>query len=110
MIPSSISYSALAINTPNDTNSIRLLRRELFDIRTQLMAEDSRVEETDELSSSTIAGLSTGDDLTPGIYEGGFKTWECAVDLARYLVGQWNAIAGAVGTRGMHLIEVRDFE
>lgn len=31
-----------------------------------------------------IAGLSD-DDIEPCIYEGGFKTWECSVDLARYL-------------------------
>lgn len=31
-----------------------------------------------------IAGLSD-DDIEPYIYEGGFKTWECSVDLANYL-------------------------
>ena len=24
-------------------------------------------------------------DLIPGVYEGGFKLWECAVDLSRFL-------------------------
>lgn len=109
MLPSSISYSTFAINVPNETNSIHLLRRELFDIRAQLMAEDTRLEEVHQFSSNPIAGLSTGDDLTPGVYEGGFKTWECAIDLAQYLVGQWDAIAEAIGTRGFHVIEVRDF-
>lgn len=84
------------------------MRRELFDIRTQLMAEDSSIEWANEFSSTTIAGLSTGDDLTPGVYEGGFKTWECAIDLAQYLVGQWETIVGPVETRGLHVIEVRD--
>jgi hypothetical protein len=28
---------------------------------------------------------STDSDLVPGIYEGGLKTWECALDLAAYL-------------------------
>ena len=88
---------------------MKLLRRELFDIRAQLMAEDSRMEEADEHSLNMIAGLATEDDLKPGIYEGGFKTWECAIDLAQYLVGQWKTIAGCVGTRGLHFIEVRDF-
>lgn len=73
------------------------------------MAEDSRIAEVDEYSSNTLAGLSTGDDLTPGIYEGGFKTWECAIDLAQYLAGQWNTIVEAVGTRGLRVIEVCDF-
>lgn len=31
-----------------------------------------------------ISGLKTG-DLTSGVYEGGFKTWECALDLASVL-------------------------
>lgn len=72
------------------------------------MAEDFRMEQADDFSSNAIAGLSTGDDLTPGVYEGGFKTWECAIDLAHYLVGHWSAIAGTVGTRGLQVIEVRD--
>ena len=25
------------------------------------------------------------DDITPNVYEGGFKTWECSLDLAGYL-------------------------
>ena len=40
-----------------------------------------------EDTSSTpepIAGLSN-DDIAPNVYEGGFKTWECSVDLANYL-------------------------
>ncbi len=42
------------------------------------MAEDSI------LDDASATGLST-DDIKPHIYEGGFKTWECAVDLAKYL-------------------------
>lgn len=42
------------------------------------MAEDASSE------NEPIAGLSN-DDITPHVYEGGFKTWECSVDLATYL-------------------------
>lgn len=42
------------------------------------MAEDST------LDDASATGLST-DDIKPNVYEGGFKTWECAVDLAKYL-------------------------
>ena len=42
------------------------------------MAEDQSPDK------STIASLSS-DDITPDIYEGGFKTWECSLDLAGYL-------------------------
>ena len=41
--------------------------------------------EEDDLDESLTAGLSV-DDIKPRIYEGGFKTWECSVDLARYLL------------------------
>jgi len=27
-------------------------------------------------------------DLAPGIYEGGFKVWECSLDLAKFIAGQ----------------------
>lgn len=30
-----------------------------------------------------ISGLEKG-DITPAVYEGGFKSWECAIDLARF--------------------------
>lgn len=53
-------------------------RRSIFDIRTQLMAE-ANPEEND--NDNLLAGLERG-DLSSGVYEGGFKTWECAVDLA----------------------------
>ena len=39
----------------------------------------------DQMSGQTnIAGYPV-DDIVPNLYEGGFKTWECAVDLAQYL-------------------------
>jgi protein-histidine N-methyltransferase len=34
-----------------------------------------------------ISGLDTG-DLSSGFYEGGFKTWECAVDLAAFVANR----------------------
>ena len=53
---------------------------------------------------SPAVGLSTN-DITPNVYEGGFKTWECAVDLAGYLFEilseDWK-LAG----REVHVIEV----
>ncbi|XP_041365983.1 histidine protein methyltransferase 1 homolog [Gigantopelta aegis] len=33
-------------------------------------------------------------DLAPGVYEGGFKVWECGVDLANFLCDQCIEIAG----------------
>ncbi|KAK5458419.1 hypothetical protein LTS15_004500 [Exophiala xenobiotica] len=54
-------------------------RRSLFDIRAQLMAE------ADDDADTLLSGLENG-DLTSGIYEGGFKTWECSLDLASLVV------------------------
>lgn len=63
------------------------------------MAEDDVSDQ-----SSPAVGLSA-DDITPNVYEGGFKTWECAVDLASHLSGSlgndWD-----LGGREVHVIEV----
>lgn len=106
-LPSQISYNTLTlpINASKDggEGKIYLGRREVFDIRTQLMAEDDDGDDDDEQNGTNsndtttpapgaqrirnktlISGLEKG-DLTPGVYEGGFKTWECAVYLASYL-------------------------
>jgi SAM-dependent methyltransferase len=36
--------------------------------------------------NSTFSDLVRTSDLRPGVYEGGFKLWECAVDLVRFLL------------------------
>ncbi|EXJ88171.1 hypothetical protein A1O1_05099 [Capronia coronata CBS 617.96] len=104
-LPSQISYNTLTIPTPTPTptssstlptplsnfqdtastttiqsNHTQVLRRSLFDIRAQLMAE-ADPSTNDDAAETMLAGLESG-DLTSGIYEGGFKTWECALDLA----------------------------
>ncbi|KAF2017891.1 hypothetical protein BU24DRAFT_420946 [Aaosphaeria arxii CBS 175.79] len=75
-LPDKLSYSILKTTSPKG-NISHLPRRELFDIRLQLMAEDD--------SSSTIAGLDASDVQT-NVYEGGYKTWECSLDLISYLL------------------------
>ena len=88
--------------TPGHEGS-RLPRRELFDIRAQLMAE----EEMSGISPKLAIGLSS-DDITPRVYEGGFKTWECCVDLAQYL--EQLVLEGYLELRGreVQIVEVRD--
>lgn len=80
--------------------SITLARREVFDIRAQLMAEDSTEQENNE---ELISGLEHG-DIKPNFYEGGFKTWECALDLAKLVVGE--STATGVEDEDCHIIEV----
>ncbi|KIW16960.1 hypothetical protein PV08_04151 [Exophiala spinifera] len=86
-LPSQISYNTLTVpNSPPTTESpstqsgtIAIHRRSLFDIRAQLMAEANP--ETHDAADILLSGLENG-DLSSGIYEGGFKTWECSLDLA----------------------------
>ncbi|KAL6711114.1 hypothetical protein ACN47E_006989 [Coniothyrium glycines] len=77
-LPDKISYSTVNITSPKGF-TVRLSRRDLFDVRLQLMAEDSFASET------PLVGLDTS-DLRPNIYEGGYKTWECSIDLVKYLL------------------------
>lgn len=63
------------------------------------MAEDT----ADYANEELISGLEKG-DITPNIYEGGFKTWECSVDLAK-LVANENILSNA-GAGDRHIIEV----
>ncbi|CAG7993753.1 unnamed protein product [Penicillium olsonii] len=92
-LPSQISFNKLAIN------DLSVARREIFDIRTQLMAEDSAGHDNEEL----IAGIEKG-DIKPNFYEGGFKTWECALDLAKLAVAENTLNEDASGD--LHIIEL----
>ncbi|KZS97174.1 hypothetical protein SISNIDRAFT_482108 [Sistotremastrum niveocremeum HHB9708] len=73
-LPDSISYSFIPIQLENGS-SVNLPKRELFDARLQLLSSD-------EDSDDALRGLGEPSDLLAGIYEGGFKTWECSLDLA----------------------------
>ena len=64
------------------------------------MAEDSLTNP----SKVPIPGLAT-DDINPNIYEGGFKTWECAVDLATYLLHR-SQLGSILTNEYMRVIEV----
>lgn len=68
-LPPKISFTRL----PNG-----LSRRDLFDSRFQILSESDEPQD-----SALIQGQHS--DLQAGIYEGGFKTWECAHDLVEFL-------------------------
>ncbi|QIW98281.1 hypothetical protein AMS68_003799 [Peltaster fructicola] len=77
-LPDRLSYSVIRIESP--TGKVLLLpRRELYDIRVQLMAED-------DTSNDEILNDISASDIRSGVYEGGFKTWECSLDLASLLL------------------------
>jgi protein-histidine N-methyltransferase len=73
-LPSKIAYSTLIIKL-DDGKEVSIPRRELWDVRIQLMAE-----EDDE----GLGNLGK-DDVKTGVYEGGFKSWESSVDLVKEL-------------------------
>ncbi len=73
-LPSKIAYSTLIIQL-DDGTEVCIPRRELWDVRVQLMAE-----EDDE----GLGNLGK-DDVKTGVYEGGFKSWESSVDLVKEL-------------------------
>lgn len=85
----------------NENLMMKIPRRELFDIRTQIMAQDETP------NSEPKFGL-TDDDITPNVYEGGYKTWECSIDLAHYLSANFNhVVSGREPAHArLHLVEV----
>lgn len=85
-LPSAISYSTLKV-VLDDGTELKIPRRELWDVKAQVMAEEEDVEE----------GLGK-DDVKTGVYEGGFKSWESSVDLVREIA--------KVETKGERYLEV----
>jgi protein-histidine N-methyltransferase len=79
-LPSRISYSSLKV--PLKELQKTLYRRDLFDARFQLINDDQE-DDSEGSKGRFSAGAQT--DLVPGVYEGGFKTWECAIDLVAHL-------------------------
>ncbi|KAF2454636.1 hypothetical protein BDY21DRAFT_352318 [Lineolata rhizophorae] len=76
--PSRISYSTIKIESPKG-RCLDVPRRELFDVKMQLLAEDEGND------ADLLAGLDSA-DIKTNVYEGGFKSWECSIDLAALLL------------------------
>ena len=88
-LPSSVSYSYERIS-PN----LAVPKRDFHDVRTQLLAESEPDGYAEE--NVVIEALETG-DLDAGYYEGGFKTWGCAVELAAYVLHEGMEMVGDGG-------------
>lgn len=84
-LPSKIAYGLLDVDL-DGRGSIQLPRRELWDVRVQLMAEED--------DGETEAGLGNHDVKT-GVYEGGFKSWESSVDLVKVFASSQPFTPGA---------------
>lgn len=93
-LPSRISFSSVQMTLTQLSDAAEssrsILRRDLFDARFQMLLsgddEDSDDEQAAESSEAPYdAHIDQHSDLTPGVYEGGLKTWECALDLVDVL-------------------------
>ncbi|KAK1768346.1 hypothetical protein QBC33DRAFT_372535 [Phialemonium atrogriseum] len=84
-LPSKIAYGMMDVDL-DGKGTIRLPRRELWDVRVQLMAEEGG-EGGEGGDSEHEPGLGQHDVKT-GIYEGGFKSWESSVDLVKTLASE----------------------
>lgn len=98
-LPSKISFSKIDIESPK-SYTITVPRRELFDVRMQLMAED-------EPEAENLINNLNKSDLRTNVYEGGFKSWECSFDLARLLLDRGPRKDLDDLCRVDHVIEVR---
>ncbi|KAI0396642.1 hypothetical protein F5Y17DRAFT_455708 [Xylariaceae sp. FL0594] len=74
-LPSKVAFSLLDVDL-DGCGSIQLPRRELWDVRVQIMAEEEDAESEPGLGNH---------DVKTGVYEGGFKSWESSVDLVKVL-------------------------
>ncbi|KIL83978.1 hypothetical protein FAVG1_12790 [Fusarium avenaceum] len=95
-LPSKIAYSLLDV-TLDDGTTIQLPRRELWDVRVQLMAEE------EDVAGAQSEGLGSHDVKT-GVYEGGFKSWESSVDLVKVLAA--NKAISALEQRPFRVMEL----
>lgn len=69
------------------TAGITLHRRELFDIKHQLMGE-ADLSNDGVMSNAAELEILMGEqpeDIRPNVYEGGLKSWECSLDLVKVL-------------------------
>ncbi|KAL0938896.1 histidine protein methyltransferase 1 [Colletotrichum truncatum] len=97
-LPSKVAFSTLDVAL-DDGTTIAIPRRELWDVRVQLMAED----EAANGEGPEAEGLGSHDVKT-GVYEGGFKSWESSVDLVKVLAS--GRYLDALKQRPLRVIEL----
>lgn len=58
-----------------------IYRRELFDVKHQIMCEEDNTSAKTHVTSDVLIGDNNVVDLKKNVYEGGFKSWECSYDM-----------------------------
>jgi protein-histidine N-methyltransferase len=89
ILPEMHTVSSLLFTLPRNivysfaSTTQQLPRRELYDVRMQLMAEDKdlTIACNDSVTNISLGGI----DIRERVYEGGLKSWECSHDLVTYL-------------------------
>ncbi|KAG0242252.1 hypothetical protein B0O80DRAFT_488020 [Mortierella sp. GBAus27b] len=92
------SATAIAIDTKTgkEKEVVTIYKRNLEDVKFQIAQDDDDLhtaQDDDKPSDmantgpggAEILALAGKSDLVKGVYEGGLKTWECALDLVAYL-------------------------
>ncbi|KAH6610958.1 hypothetical protein Trco_000978 [Trichoderma cornu-damae] len=102
-LPSKIAYDLLDIDADDGETQLQLPRRELWDVRVQLMAEDDEVMIGGE-DRVDDGGLGKHDVKT-GIYEGGFKSWESSIDLVKVLAAR-DELTAAQEASSLRVVEL----
>jgi protein-histidine N-methyltransferase len=106
-LPSKIAYGILDVELDGGKGTVRLPRRELWDVRMQLMAE---ADAGDAAGGDVELEPGLGKhDVKTGIYEGGFKSWESSVDLVKVLASDQFASANGLNGVPIRVIEVGPF-
>ncbi|ORX87305.1 hypothetical protein BCR32DRAFT_228154 [Anaeromyces robustus] len=65
------------ISIPN--SNVKMFKRNVSDIKFEIASNE---EDGDNMIATAVLQQT---DIIPGVYEGGLKTWECSVDLVKYL-------------------------
>ncbi|KAF8939778.1 Histidine protein methyltransferase 1 [Dissophora ornata] len=93
---------ATDVKTGKEKEVVTLYKRNLEDVKFQIAQEDDDFDTAEEKSGDNkdakdtttgpggveMLALAGKSDLVKGVYEGGLKTWECALDLVAYLAEQ----------------------
>ncbi|RCK60800.1 Histidine protein methyltransferase 1 [Candida viswanathii] len=80
---SSLQNVRITFDSYTTTGGNVIYRRELFDVKHQIMTEDDR----DNAQLSELLIDENNNDLQKNVYEGGFKSWECSYDTVDKLAG-----------------------
>ncbi|KAG0177797.1 hypothetical protein DFQ29_004329 [Apophysomyces sp. BC1021] len=78
-LPSAIQADILTVS------GATLYKRTLADVKFQMADQDTLADDSNISEVASMLDLNGNSDLIRGVYEGGFKTWECSIDLVEYL-------------------------